>query len=356
MISPDSSRVVYLADQERDTVIEVYSVPLLGPAEAGVKLNRGLVDGGSVKFFPPDAVQISTDSSRVVYLADQERDTVIELYSVPLSGPAGLGVKLNGLLMGGGNVMAFRISPECSRVVYRADQDSNNVYELYSTPLVGPANEGIKLSKLLTVDGDVIDFDVSPDSRWVVYRAYQDHNELFELHRVPLMGPTTLGVKIGPLLVGGVVKPAPFDAVKITPDSSRVVYIAYQPINGQDELYSVPISGPAGLGVKLNGGLAAGGDVTPFLISPDSRRVVYRANQQAINVFELYSTPTEGPASAGIKLNGPLTANGSVKDFFGISPDSGRVLYIADQDTDEMSELYLTSNYWLHLPLINKMN
>ena len=119
------------------------------------------------------------------------------------------------------------------------------------------------------------------------------------------MGPTTLGVKIGPLLVGGLVKPAPFDAVKIT---------------------------------------------------PDSRRVVYRANQQAINVFELYSTPTEGPASAGIKLNGPLTTNGSVQDFFGISPDSGRVLYIADQDTDEMFELYLTSNYWLHLPLITKMN
>ena len=43
MISPDSSRVVYLADQERDTVIEVYSVPLVGPAEAGVKLNRDLV-------------------------------------------------------------------------------------------------------------------------------------------------------------------------------------------------------------------------------------------------------------------------------------------------------------------------
>jgi hypothetical protein len=168
------------------------------------------------------------------------------------------------------------------------------------------------------------------------------------------MGPTSLGVKIGPLSDGGVVKPAPFNAVQISPDSSRVVYIAYQPINGQDELYSVPISGPAGLGVRLNGGLTAGGDVTTFLISPDSRRVVYRANQQAINVFELYSTPTEGPVSAGIKLNGPLTANGSVKDFFGISPDSGRVLYIADQDTDEMSELYLTSNYWLHLPLIKK--
>ena len=102
----------------------------------------------------------------------------------------------------------------------------------------------------------------------------------------------------------------------------------------------MPISGPAGLGVKLNGSLAAGGDVTTFLISPDSRRVVYRANQQAINVFELYGTPLEGPAFAGIKLNGPLTINGSVKDSFRIGPDNGRVLYIADQDTDEMSELY----------------
>ena len=124
----------------------------------------------------------------MVYRADQQINGQDELYSVPLSGPAGLGVKLNGLLTGGGNVMAFRISPDSSRAVYGADQDSNNVYELYSTPLVGPATDGIKLSKLLTVGGDVIDFEVSPDSRWVVYRAYQDQNELFELHRVPLYG------------------------------------------------------------------------------------------------------------------------------------------------------------------------
>ena len=228
MISPDSSRVVYLADQERDTVIEVYSVPLVGPAEAGVKLNRDLVAGGSVKFFPPDAVQISPDSSRVVYIADQQINGQDELYSVPLSGPAGLGGKLNGLLVVGGNVMEFRISPDSGRVVYRADQDANNVYELYSTPLGGPATDGIKLSKLLTVNGDVTDFEVSPDSRWVVYRAYQDHNELFELHRVPLAGPTAFGLKLGPLLDGEVVKPAPFNAVQISPDSSRVVI---SPIN-----------------------------------------------------------------------------------------------------------------------------
>jgi hypothetical protein len=53
------------------------------------------------------------------------------------------------------------------------------------------------------------------------------------------------------------------------------------------ELYAVPIVG--GLVEKLNGSLVSGGDVTEWRISPDSRRVVYRADQDADEVFELYS-------------------------------------------------------------------
>jgi len=77
------------------------------------------------------------------------------------------------------------------------------------------------------------------------------------------------------------------------------------------------------------------------------------ADQQTDTVFELYSVPITGPATEGVKLNGPLVLNGNVKTFR-ISPDSGRVLYIADQDIDNTYELYMTSNYELYLPLILK--
>jgi hypothetical protein len=79
--------------------------------------------------------------------------------------------------------------------------------------------------------------------------------------------------------------------------------------------------------------------------------VVYRADQDIINVVELYSVPIGGPPTAGSKLNRTLVNSGNV-DSFQISPESGRVLYIAIQDTAGVMELYMTSNYLLHLPLI----
>ncbi len=124
LISPDSSRVIYT-----DKGFELYSVPLAGGSV--VKLNPS---GGSVSWW----VQISPDSSRVVYTADQDTDEVYELYSVPLAG--GNVVKLNPPLVVGGGiirwlpfVMPFQISPDSSRVVYVADQETDEVYELYAS-------------------------------------------------------------------------------------------------------------------------------------------------------------------------------------------------------------------------------
>ena len=95
--------------------------------------------------------QISADSSRVVYHSDQETDDVYELYSVPIAG--GPAVKLNDLLVAGGYVYSYQISTGSSRVVYLADQESDNVYELYSVPIAG--GPAVKLNGLLVAGGDV---------------------------------------------------------------------------------------------------------------------------------------------------------------------------------------------------------
>jgi Tol biopolymer transport system component len=121
----------------------------------------------------------------------------------------------------------------------------------------------------------------------------------------------------------------------ISPDGNRVVYRADQDADGVSELYSVPIGG--GTPTKLNGALVANGDVHDFAISPDGSRVVYRADQTTDGVDELYSVPIGGGTAT--KLNGALVANGDVLDF-AVSPDGSRVVYRADQTTDEVIELY----------------
>ena len=349
LISPDSKRVVYGADQDTDGVTELYSVPIAGQASDGLKLNKALMPGGSVQ---NDAL-ISPDGSRVIYRAGQDAVGVTELYSVPTAGPATDGLKLNKVLVPGGNVKGFRISPDNNWVVYGADQETVGFTELYSVPIGGgPPADVIKLNKALVVPGgSVQEGTISPDSKRVVYLADQDTNEVFELYSVPIRGPASDGLKLNKALVpgGDVVIPP----LLISPDSTRVVYVADQDTDNVVELYSVPIKGPAADGIKLNKVILPGGFLTPAIrLSPNSRRVVYAAALDTAGVLELYSTPIGGPAAAGVKLNGVLVTGGNVLPSFQISPDSGRVLYIADQDTDNVFELYMTSNYSLFLPLL----
>jgi hypothetical protein len=349
-VSPDSSRVVYQADQQTNETLELYSVPLNGPASSGVKLNGTLVTGGDVWAF-----LISPNSSRVVYRANQDIKDVNELYSVPIAGPAGGGVKLNGALVTGGNVeYPFQISVDSSRVVYRADQQIDEVDEIYSVPLTGPAGAGEKLNNMLVTYGDVWAFLISPDSSRVVYRADQDINDVDELYSVPLAGPAINGLKLNGLMTvdGDVLD------FQINMDSSRVVYRADQQTEGRFELYSTPLTGPAGDGVKINGGLVTYGDVWAFQINPDSKRVVYRADQETNDDDEIYSVSLDNPADEGLKLNGTLVAGGDVVDFQ-ISPDSRKVVYIADQDNDDVFELYAAwdPSTWitnLYLPIVVK--
>jgi Tol biopolymer transport system component len=99
---------------------------------------------------------------------------------------------------------------------------------------------------------------------------------------------------------------------------------------------------PLGLrGRKLNGPLdtlSVVGDVDEFQVSPDGVRVVYLADQDTPGVIELYSARRDGTGTP-VRLSGPLVAQGDV-DSFQITPDGARVVYRADQDTDLLYELY----------------
>ena len=384
-ISPNSQRVVYRADAESNESSELYSVPIAGPAASNVKLNLALPSGAGLTQF-----KISPNSQRVVFMGDMETRNNYELFSVPINGPSSSVVKINATLVTFGDVFNFEISPDSSRVVYIADQIENEVYELFSTPIAGPA-DAIKLNPTPTVEGDITNYLISPDSSFVVYtgdlaldfidelysvaitgpytdsvllnksmvdggsvvafdinadgsrvvyRADQDTNDVYELFSVPSAGPGSSSVKLNLPQPAGVYIPS----FKISPDGSRVVYHASQEFAGMQELYSVPIAGPASQSVEINGLLIPEGDVFDYTISPDSSRVAYTADQDTDSVYELYSTPITGPSTEASKLSGP-GMSGAVLDYvFLFAPDSSRVVYIADQEISSVYELYVSDN------------
>ena len=97
----------------------------------------------------------------MVYRADQDSDEVIELFSVPIDGSAPP-TKLNPVLAVGGDVVSLGFGPDGTRVAYVADQDQDERFELYSVPSDGSA-PAVKLNGPFVTGGDV-DVNYAPSS------------------------------------------------------------------------------------------------------------------------------------------------------------------------------------------------
>lgn len=328
-LAPDGAHAIYLADQRVDERYELYAAPLAGGEAA--RLSGELAPGGDVRAFA-----VAPAGGRVVYSADQDTDEQVELYSAPIGG--GPAVRISAPLPPAGDVAEFTLAADGARALYLADGAADGVFDLYSAPAAGgaPAAQLSALAKGRAILG----FAASPDGGRVVFLADQGAQGVFELLSVPAGGgaPVTLG---GPMPEGGAVR-----AFAFTPDGGRVVYAADQRAPGVVELFSVPSGG--GPATRLSPTLAAGRDVyvgpacqgqrpqweqpdpggaAPFLISPDSRRVVYCADQDADEVLELFSVPVAGGAPP-VKLNIPPGTGGGVRRFE-LTPDGARAVFTA---------------------------
>jgi Tol biopolymer transport system component len=280
-----SERVVYIASERTNVFFEPYYELFSAPAAGGpvVQLSGALANGGDVH-----AVFARQSGDRVLYLADQDTNDVVELYGVSLLG--GPPTKLNGPLATGGNVSSqgFQFSPNGTRVIYAADQLDTRI-ELFSVAALG--GEAVRLNGVLPNGGDVTASSLrfSPDGSRVLYHADQNADETFEVFSVAAGGGT--GVRLnGPLVTNGDVRA---EGLQFSPVGNRVLYTADQ---NKDEVYELfSVSGSGGTAVQLNGTLVEGGDVLEDAIfSPDGGRVLYRADEDTNDVIELFSVPSAG--------------------------------------------------------------
>jgi Tol biopolymer transport system component len=333
-LSPDLTHVAYLAFQESATVPGLYLVDLATPGTS-TRLNSALVANGGI-----DEFAFSPDGARIAYIADQDVAGKSELYLVVLANP-GVSTKLNSALGADRDVApGHSFSPDGTKVLYAADQEVDGRFELY---LVDLAALGIstKVNEPFVAGGNTATgYRFSPDGEWIGYLADQDVDDLRELYLVATATPgvsSKLNATLG----------ADRDvcAFEFSPDSTLVAYCADQDVDDIIELYLVDITVP-GVATQLNPPLVAGGEVSAqsYRFSPDSSFVVYRADQDTDEVFELYRVDVTTPGTSE-KINGALTAGGDIPTAnrtpaFRISPDSSTVTYIADQDTDNRSELY----------------
>jgi Tol biopolymer transport system component len=239
--------------------------------------------------------------------------------------------QVNPTLVAGGAVYSsFEFSPDSQTIAYIADQDTDQVLELYSVPVSTPGNSD-RLNGNLVAEGDVCRFEWSPDSARVAYCGDQDTDEVHELYVVELAQPG-VSTKLNPALVpGGEVSPT----FRFSPDSGKVYYIASQDTAGVDELYGVAVAAPQAT-TKLNDPLANGGEVVWFRQRPDGSRLGYIADQEVDEFYDLYEADPANPGTA-VRMT-PDAAGSGVYDFL-YSSDGTKIVYSSSQD-DDFSDLY----------------
>jgi len=299
-ISPDSTRVVFLADARLGgKVDDIYSVPIDG-STAPVQLNAA----GAA---PVVGLGITADSATAIFLG---KDTSfnsgrVELYRAPIA-TALQAVQLSDAGLGNpqGNVVSAESSPNSSRIIYAADGSVDGVFQWYSVLVsaTGPGTD-VQISAAISSVGLM---RIIPDSSRVVYTSDDNISGKREVFSKPIAGGTR--VQLNPTMAGTGAR-----RIDISPDGAWVGYLADQNTAGVVEVYRAAISS-SGSGMRLSMPMTGSQFADTLNISPDSSTILYEADQTTPGTHELFGAPIGG--GAGPFLLHGLTAPADV-GFFG---------------------------------------
>lgn len=342
--APDSSRVAYL-DLSR-------------------VLHTCRADGGGDAVLysakPVDRAFWAPDSSRIAYqLVAGGIDTAL---------PDGTGhLMIVGTLAYG--VLSPGWSSDSSVISYEAALDDYSGYEVYVLPPTGGAS--VRLSPVVSANSDSVLQSWSPDGARLAYVWFTSTPGTNGLYTATpagsIAGPisTTFGGKSAwspdsswiawtSVKTGGALElrtAAPDGTVPVTvtgsagtvsqfrwaPDAGKIAYSADALTPGRVELFT---TGSRAAGAVRVSAPQAGDDTLGSVISwaPGSSRVAYRIDSVTRSAKELHSAASAG----GDVLLTPRLMEGANSTAFEWSADGSKVLYLADEDTSGIAELYLT--------------
>ncbi len=325
--SANSRHIAYRADQFTDETLELFVS--FRDGTRNVRVSTPVApDGGVLGSFA-----WSPTSGDIAYLADQLSTDTHELFVVERDGSNN--TKVSGPLVGDGTVLDFDWAPDGSALAYRAEQISSGLIELFRVLPDGSDNAFVSA---LPPFGDVGSFDWSPDSQSIGYLADQEIDGRVELFVSGPPGSVNRRVS-GPMVAGGEVREFAW-----SPDSWHLAYRADQTTTGVFELFT---SSAGGVGHhRVSGPLVAGGNVMrDWQWSGDSMWLAYRADQRVAGKNELFTARPD--ASANILVSSAVIPSGDVEapegDAFQWTGDSSRIVYAADQDEDDKYELYVAA-------------
>ncbi|HET6164718.1 MAG TPA: hypothetical protein VFG37_13705 [Planctomycetota bacterium] len=352
------TEVIVASDLLVDGKSQLFDCALDGTAQSD--LSGSIVAGGNVK-----RLKISPDRTRVAFIAAKERADADELYVVDLTTSAAP-VKLHPGLPAGRHVRDLRWSPDATRVAFVVDLDQCGEWRLHVTNADGsghvrvlPDSAGTVLFPLADeFDGTVAAFEWSADSRHLAAATDDPGSDAADLY---VVAPDGSGLrKIAPYDDGAGLPfwrrfQRPYVPFAWSTDPARPDHLAYL----VDEvacacgtrgtvLRSVAADGSDDR--RLSHSFEEGNDDPDDLRlawSPDGRRIVYATDGQVQDRVELWSTDPRTADhdrdSFRVSKNCQGAANDVLyaeRDSFEWSADSRTVAFRGDLDVAGRIELY----------------
>jgi Tol biopolymer transport system component len=410
MVSRDSNTIIYVSDAEVEGRNELYYLRFVnGTPSAPVKIN-GLHAGMNAMVFYS---ALAPDGSHAVYgwgINNGLSITYLGFYYVDLSGgtpgtpkpiatgtnlanpstplnlarfayddltsPCGVyvadiststpgaPVKVNGTGTTNTSCSASAFSPDGNRMAYVSDILSDDVFDMWlSNTSAATATPAVKVNGALVLNGDVVQgyfgaaaHIFSPDSKKLFYLADATTDSVNELWMSDVSGatPATARKVNDTLVTGGAVSDGSSGAIIALPfvlsrDSKKLAYLADQRTNDVFELFLVDISGSTpGVPQLISGALATGGNVSAPQFAPDGSGIAFPADARTNDVVELFYVDLRGTSpSAPQVVNGTFGAMGDLTTAglmfaYAFSPDGKKLAYCADQTQDTFNDYYVS--------------
>ena len=342
-IASDGSHVLYRADHDGDGALEAHYVDLTAmstPMEVSPPLQNS----------EPNVFQVtaSPDGNSVYYLADLDTEGMREIYRTDVGSP-GVATKISGLLPAGSTIMNFQISDDGSALAYLANVDDPTVNELYWVEIANPG-VATKVNAVLQASGDVAQYRLDDDGSTIAYSADAETDGLTELYAVD-SGSLGVATKLHPPILSSVM------TFELTPDGSRVFYVAGQDTAGMNALHSALVATPLTSNVKLSAPVGDPNlDVTAQLfLLPDDESVVYSGDMELNARNRLYRSTITAPEVSELLSPIEATFGGNVSTTL-LSPDGSYVVYIADTELDNSFDLFHVDLSSTSLPEATKLN
>lgn len=377
-VTPDGKHIVFLGDFENK--IEIYSIEINSPYNA-IKLNQNFISGGNVSSacqFSSE-FKISPDSQTVVYQANATKRDEFNIYTVPIrreTEPTQLNVPIETFSDGVNcdtdeatrvpteGILEYEFLKDSSSIIYRVlEKNQNGQQSVYRISSQGGTNHLLYKTPAPRFT-DSMRFFISQNDQYVVIKTSEamfDSNAPLGFSGVDKILAISLSqerdktiynsTEFATILIKGIsddnrlvysvdneifvsslnnentlslIEGTSFFDLVLSPDNSSVLFLS--DAFSQSKRVSL-------FRIFLNGGslifegqpLIANGDIINFKLSDNGSQLVFLADREVNNKFELYTKKSEAGLGTE-KVNMPLQDDSDVIDYL-ISPDGSFIAY-----------------------------